>query len=583
VIGAPDGADVSMARARRAVEAGCRWLLDQQDPVGCWPFDQPTRVEAAAEDVLLAAFVGERDDGLAEATARWLRSRQLGSGGWAARAGRPADLSASVLAYCALRLAGDPADAYHMALAAGWIRDAGGLLRAGAHARVWLAMFGYARWQDLRIPPPESVCLRAAYPVRLPRQPGWGAGAGPPLAVVAALRPARRLPFGLAELRTPAVTGPARHFRPAGHSSLFRERQVSFGPARTAALRRCAESVLAGQQPDGSWAAEGPSWQLSLIALHLLGLGSPHPAYARGLAALRAHSPVCGTARYLGLADYAVGGTAGAVLALADSGLQAGHPALLAAGDWLLAAELQAADGRRRGAAAARPGDCGLVLTALRRCGVSAEAVTLRSARWLAAVQGRDGGWPSGPAHRATHSAEATAGALSGLAAVRPAGSVAARRAVVGLLGRQLPDGAWAAGQNGDELQPTCAVLAAVLAAGVPPSKAPVRRAADWLALRQNPDGGWGEAGLSAPAATAGAVLALLAAGRGYEATARHGAGWLVWAQGADGSWTDQSRPVLAATLPLRALGGCVAAGLLPADGPEAEPDEGDCVEDLAG
>jgi squalene-hopene/tetraprenyl-beta-curcumene cyclase len=585
---APGRADVSLADARAAVANARGYLLGQQDPAGYWPFDQPTGVAAAAEDLLFREFTGRREAGLLSATARWLRSVQLRGGGWAARSGCPADPSASVLAYCALRLAGDPADAYHMALAAGWIRDAGGLARAGIRAVAWLAMFGQARWDELRVPPPETVYLPARFPAGMP---GWGRATMVPLAVIAALRPSRPLPFGLTELRVPAVGASQRPVTGSGHAP---ERQVPAGSARAAALRRCAETITASQQPDGSWCADGPGWHWSLIALHLLGIPAEHPAYAAGLAALSAHSvwtPTAdGAARRLDTGEYAVTGTAGAVQAVCAAGLPAGHDALLAAGHWLLAREPQGRSRRLAGWRAgtgSSPGDWAAVLLALRRSGLAADAggrlAAVRCARWLDSVQDRSGGWsdPSSGQQQTGPSAALTGEVLAALAAGGQPGSPPIRRAVVCLLRMQLPDGSWPAEHGTGELRATCAVLPALVAAGVLQAKSPVRRAAGWVCAQQNSDGGWAPAGgagaASVPSATAAAMLALQVAGPDCATAIRRGASWLIRAQNPDGSWADAFDPVLAASLPVRALAGCVAG---PA---EADEYEAALAEDLAG
>lgn len=570
-----------MTAARRAMETARSHLLDQQDPAGYWQFDQPTQVEATAADLLFREFAGLRDADLAAATARWLRSRQLGDGGWAARAGDQADTSASVLAYCALRLAGDSPDAYHMALAAGWIRDAGGLDAAGLRVRAWLAMFGEVSWGELGVPPPEVGYLPAriaAHPVR---------PAVLSLALIAALRPARKLPFGLHELRSPTVF---RSDRPADVPAP--ERQAPFGPARAAMLRTCAEPLIAGRLPDGSWPGAGPGWFFSLIALHLQGYSFEHPALARGLATLNSRAAwtqaAGGPARWLDIGDRAVHGSALAVLALSDAGLPAGHDALLSAVRWLRSQEVRTRSTRlasQPAGSTAVPRDCAAVLLALHRARLPGEADQGQApacwARWLAGLQGSDGGWsPSAPApgwlpprgrrgHGRGASAELTGEVLAALAAAARPGSAAIRRAAVWLLRRQLPDGAWPGEQGTGDLPATCAVLPALIAAGVPRAKAPVRLAADWIVRRQNADGGWGYAAVqagSAPSATARAVLALLAAGgAGHEPAIDDGVGWLIGAQFPDGSWAERTCPALAVTAPLRALGTYLAAAACPA------------------
>jgi squalene-hopene/tetraprenyl-beta-curcumene cyclase len=576
----------SRAAVRAAVESARRRLLDSQNEDGYWRAGQPTQVEITAEDLLFRHSAGLWDGGLAEATARWLREQQYPAGGWPSRDGGPPDRCASVLAYCALRLAGDSPDAYHMAVAAGWIRDAGGLPAADMRARIWLAMLGEADWHALRIPRPEGIYLPQRHPVRIAGGGGWGRPTVVPLTVLGALRPVRPLPFGLPELRVPVPgsSDTARPVRTAGLDPLSPR-----GPGRSAALTKCAARILADQQADGSWRADGPGWLYSLLALQLLGTSSSEPALARGLAALDASAvwaqAPAGPLRLLDLGGRAVQSTADAVLALSDAGLPAENHALAAAGRWLLGQELRARSGWLAGqrdpsdrahvpagGMRAAASDTASVLLALRRVGPTPSERQRQalacSIRWLASIQGRDGGWSGDADRRTAASAQLTGQVLAGLAAAGQPGSAAVRRAAVCLLRQQLPDGSWPPDQAADGLDATSAVLPALVAAGVRPEKSQLRRAVAWLAQSQNPDGGWGSAGHGPPGAhglpgahgpadahgepgahgsdplpTADVLLALLAAGGSDAADVIYrGVSWLTRAQLGDGSWTD-ARP----------------------------------------
>src|SRR5262249_44192332 len=55
---------------------------------------------------------------------------------------------------------------------------------------------------------------------------------------------------------------------------------------RRAAMRRCAEWIIARQERDGCWGGIQPPWVYSLIALSLLGYGLEHPVIQRGLVGL---------------------------------------------------------------------------------------------------------------------------------------------------------------------------------------------------------------------------------------------------------------------------------------------------------
>ena len=71
-----------------------------------------------AEDLLLREFLGVRTAEQTQAAARWIASQQRDDGTWANFYGGPGDLSTTVEAYVALRLAGHEPQAPHLARAA---------------------------------------------------------------------------------------------------------------------------------------------------------------------------------------------------------------------------------------------------------------------------------------------------------------------------------------------------------------------------------------------------------------------------------------------------------------------------------
>src|SRR5690242_7719505 len=105
-------------------------LLALQDPAGFWRGELETNVTMDAEDVLLRRFLGVLRDDQLERSAAWIRSQQRADGTWANFHGGPPDLSTTVEAYLALRLAGDRPGAPHMAEAAAFVRSAGGVEQA---------------------------------------------------------------------------------------------------------------------------------------------------------------------------------------------------------------------------------------------------------------------------------------------------------------------------------------------------------------------------------------------------------------------------------------------------------------------
>lgn len=100
-----DGAAVEAA-AERARARAVDHLLGLQSPEGWWKGDLDTNVTMDAEDLLLRQFLGIRDEATTRSAALFIRGEQREDGTWATFHGGPPDLSTTVEAYVALRLAG---------------------------------------------------------------------------------------------------------------------------------------------------------------------------------------------------------------------------------------------------------------------------------------------------------------------------------------------------------------------------------------------------------------------------------------------------------------------------------------------
>ncbi len=351
------GAEAALARARDH-------LLGLQHEQGWWQGELETNVTMDAEDLLLREFLGIRTEEETAAAARWIASQQRADGTWANFFGGPGDLSTTVEAYVALRLGGHLPSAPHMTRAAEWINSRGGIPATRVFTRIWLALFGQWSWDDLPVMPPEMVYLPTWFPLNVYDWACWARQTIVPLTVVGSLRPVRSLPFGLDEIRAPGQDGPGGRARKSAQAADRTGWELAFGgldrvlhvlerhgqrtrpvrAMRRAALRRCADWIIARQEQDGCWGGIQPPWVYSLIALHLLGYGLDHPVIKRGLAGLDRFT-ICedspdGPVRRLEACQSPVWDTVLAVVALADAGLPPEHPALTRAADWLLDEEI---------------------------------------------------------------------------------------------------------------------------------------------------------------------------------------------------------------------------------------------------
>ena len=129
-------------QAQRALAQGIEHLLSLQQEGGWWRGELQTNVTMDAEDMLLREFLGIRRQAETERSAAWIRSQQRDDGTWANFYGGPGELSTTIEAYWALRLAGDAPEEPHMQAAAAFIRAAG---RARAGPRVHAPVAGAVR------------------------------------------------------------------------------------------------------------------------------------------------------------------------------------------------------------------------------------------------------------------------------------------------------------------------------------------------------------------------------------------------------------------------------------------------------
>ncbi len=585
--------------AAQALRRATDHVLSLQSPQGWWKGELETNVTMDAEDLLMREFLNIRTEEETAQAARWIRSQQGENGAWAVFYGGPPDLSTTIEAYLALRLAGDSPQDEHMAQAASFVRTAGGLERSRVFTRIWFALFGLWSWDRLPALPPEMIFLPRWFPLNVYDFASWARQTIVPLTIVSSARPVHRLSFSAPELRTGTATTGRRQAAPTRWGRFFHALDRGLhayesrpaAPLRSVALRRAAEWIIARQEADGCWGGIQPPWVYSLIALHLIGYDLDHPVMRAGLQGLEGFTIVedtpRGTVRRFEACQSPVWDTALTVTALADAGVPADDPALVRAGEWLAGEEV-----RRRGDWAVHrphlePGgwafefdndnypdtdDTAEVVLALRRVdhgqrGADVESRVQRALTWLTGMQSKDGGWGAFDVDNTSRmpaelpfcdfgnvtdppSADVTAHAVEVLCAEGRRAGAAVRRGVDWLLAAQEPDGSWFGRWGANYVAGTGAVVPALVAAGLSLQHPAITRAVAWLTDRQNPDGGWGEdlrsyddpqtwagRGHSTPSQTAWALLALHAAGKRDYVAATRGVDYLCGTQNPDGTW----------------------------------------------
>jgi squalene-hopene/tetraprenyl-beta-curcumene cyclase len=581
--------------AARAVGAAREHLIALQDDEGWWKGELETNVTMDAEDLLLRHYLDILDPRQMAASAQWIRRNQRADGTWATFFGGPGDVSTSVEAYVALRLAGDGPEDEHMRRAAEWITNQGGIAATRVFTRIWLAVVGVWDWDDLPFIPPEIMFLPPSAPLNIYDFACWARQTVVALSVVMAHRPARALPFrleelggGIPETRPSSPTSTARAFAALDRLLHAYERVPAwFAPRRRlrrAALARAERWIVQRQEADGLWGGIQPPTVYSIIALHLLGYAVDHPVFRSALAGLDAFTIEDDAGRRLEACQSPVWDTALAMVALDDAGVAPQAPVLEPAVQWLLGQEITVPGDWAVRRPDQAPGgwafefendaypdidDAAEVVLALRRSGGSAaDSACRRAVAWTVAMQSRSGGWGAFDADNDSQlvaklpfcdfgevtdppSADVTAHVLEMLVDEPDVPPDVVARAVEWLSANQEPDGCWFGRWGVNYVYGTGAVVPALVAAGVPDTDMRIRRAVAWLWEHQNADGGWGEdvrsylqdewrgRGHSTPSQTAWALLALVAAGEHRSPAVEGGIAWLLDMQTADGTWEE--------------------------------------------
>ncbi|HET8741289.1 MAG TPA: squalene--hopene cyclase [Gaiella sp.] len=576
---------VASGTAQHALERGLERLLALQHPDGWWKGELETNVTIDSEDLFLRHHLGLLDPGLAEATARWIRSRQREDGSWATFYGGPAEHSTTVEAYVALRLAGDPPDAEHMRRAAALVREHGGLGTTRVFTRMWLSLLGLWSWSNVPVLPPEQILLPAKAPLSVYSFGCWARQTIVALSVVSALRPVTPVPFTVDELGTGTAPAPPpadawdRLFRGLDRALHVYERRP-VAALRRRALRTAERWIVERQEADGSWGGIQPPWVWSIVALVGLGYPLDHPAIERAFRGLGDFTIEDEHGRRLEACQSPVWDTALAVIALLDAGLDAGHSAVVTGAEWLTAREVRVRGDWSVQRPTVEPGgfpfefandnypdvdDSAEVVLALRRAGVGADAAD-RAVTWVLGMQSSGGGWAAFDVDNTSHlpdklpfcdfgavtdppSSDVTAHVLEMLALEGLDGGPAARRGIDYLLREQTPEGSWFGRWGANHVYGTGAAVPALVACGLGGHES-VARAIGWLERVQNEDGGFGEdlrsyrddawrgRGASTASQTAWALLALHAADETGPVTQR-ALQWLADTQRPDGSWDE--------------------------------------------
>jgi squalene-hopene/tetraprenyl-beta-curcumene cyclase len=537
--------DAVEAMVSRATDA----LLRAQKPDGHWVFELEADATIPAEFVLLKHYLAEPEDLDLEARiGRYLRRIQAldTHGGWPLFHGGAFDISASVKAYFALKMIGDPIDAPHMARAREAVLAHGGAAATNVFTRIQLALYGAGPWKTIPTMPVELILLPRWFPIHLSKMSYWARTVIVPLLVLQVLKPVAKNPRGVRvdELYLPRATvkpqskaADTKLLWTVGFNALdvVLKAVDPFWPKglRQRAFDACVAFVTERLNGEDGLGAIYPAMANSVMMFDALGYAADHPdrAIARKsvekLLVYREDGEV-----YCQPCVSPVWDTALTCHALLEAGGEEAERRALQGLEWLK--PLQVLDVKGDWADEkpdVRPGgwafqynnahypdldDTAVVVMALDRArgrlgAAGYDEAIARGEEWTVGLQSKNGGWGAFDADNSYHYLNNIPFADHGALLDPPTEDVSGR--VVSMLGQlgeakdsprmlaalhyleetQMADGSWFGRWGVNYVYGTWSVLCALNAAKVDHGAPVIRKAVDWLKTIQNPDGGWGE------------------------------------------------------------------------------------------
>jgi squalene-hopene/tetraprenyl-beta-curcumene cyclase len=596
------------AAAQRKIALAAEHLLSLQQPDGHWCALLTADTTLESDYILMQLWL-HPPVASGEDAGKWLPpnraqirraadrilAHQLPDGGFNIYVDGPSEISASVKAYFALKLAGIPVDGEPMTKLRNRILELGGLQSANSYTKVNLSLFDLYPREGTPSIPPEILLLPGKL---LYQMSSWTRAIVVSLAIVHAHDPKRPVPAGF---NLDEILAPDKSIEFAKEDSWLSWRRTfvqsdrilklwekyGFARIRKAALRKCEHWMLERMKHAEGLGAIYPPMQYSVMALDVLGYAPDHPLRVEALRQFDRLMVDDGKTLFFQPCFSPVWDTAIASYALGEAGY-ADSPALSKAADWLQRKEI-----RRSGDwSVKRPwtepsgwafeyqndwypdiDDTAMVMLAfphLRASNQREQSATRRRALdWLLAMQSKDGGWAAFDVDNnweilthvpfADHNAmldptcaDITGRTLEALAANGYDRSYAAcKRAIEYLTRTQLSDGSWYGRWGVAYIYGTCFALRGLRAMGEDDHEPHIQRANEWLRSIQNPDGGWGEScasydndvftpAPSTPSQTAWALMGLMAGGDTYSSSVIEGIEYLIRTQLPDGTWAER-------------------------------------------
>ncbi|MGH7395100.1 MAG: squalene--hopene cyclase, partial [Candidatus Methylomirabilales bacterium] len=364
---------------------------------------------------------------------RYLRDSQGADGGWSLYEGGPANISATIKAYFAMKVAGVAPDDPAMVAARGRIREWGGPPEANVFTKILLALFGEYDWAGIPAMPVEIMLLPRWSYFNLLEVSYWSRTVIVPLLILMDVKPVKRLaehcrldelwvvPREQARLRSHRVPRPFstrtflwKNFFIGVDDCLKGWERLGPRPFRARAVEATCRWLEERLAVPGGLGGIFPAMTNAVLALRALGYAEDHPLIRGQLKEIENLGVETAQSLHYQPCVSPVWDTALAANALVESGLPADHPQLQRAAEWMMNEQITVPGDWQVKRPHVPPGgwpfqyandfypdldDTAMVLMALQKVqGLDPERKQRsigRGVAWFLGMQGSDGGWGS--------------------------------------------------------------------------------------------------------------------------------------------------------------------------------------------
>ncbi len=591
-----------MKKLKTAISRSQAYLLSQQNEKGYWIAELEANTTITSEYILFYRFLDKVNISKEKKAVELLKRTQQPDGGWNIYYSGPSNLSTSVEAYFALKIAGVSTSDPLMIKAKTFVVNNGGIENCRVFTKQFLALFGLYEWEKLPSMPVEMILLPNWFYINIYEFSSWSRSVIVPLLIIFAKKPTCHLESsflidelyasnGHSDSKTDNLT--------SDYWKLFFEyfdkyflkvldnHHINF--IREKAIKKAEKWITDHQDKSGNWGGIIPAMMNSIIALRSLGYAEDDIRIKKGLSVIESFRIETSETISLQSCISPVWDTAITCNALRKSGLQDNHPRLVKAAHWLIDRQILKDGDWKIKNKEGQPGgwafefendfypdndDTTEVLMALKNITTIPDEnknkrAFNRGLRWLLSMQSSNGGWAAfdvdndkqilnkipfadleslidPPSNDVTGRVLWLLGSLGYRTDYPPV-----RDALIFLKKNQESDGTWYGRWGVNYIYGTFLVLSGLKAIDDDMNQGYIQKAVNWLKIHQNEDGGWGEScksyednnhkgvGVSTASQTAWALIGLLAADETTSSFVQKGIQYLLDHQNNDGTWDE--------------------------------------------